>query len=131
MYKTRRVSGALDLIALVILVAETVMALFIAVGYGVYALLDSDSPELSAALAAVMAVFAAGVGVFAWGFAKHRRFALSGALVWQLKQASVGVWLLAAWPLVGAALIVLATAVTVAVVRRLAAYGKAEAMDVS
>jgi hypothetical protein len=105
------------------------MSSFVAVGYGVYSLLDAESPGLSAALAAVMAVFAAGVGVFAWGFAKRRRFALSGALAWQLMQASVGVWLLAAWPLVGAGLIVLAAVVAVAVVRRLAAYGSTGAMD--
>ncbi len=131
MHKTQRVSGVLDLVALVILVAETVLASFIAVGYGVYALLDSGDPGLAAALAGVMAVFAVGVGVFARGFAKRRRFALSGALAWQLMQASVGVWLVAVWPLAGALLIVLAAVVTIAVVRRLAAYGSSEPMDAS
>ncbi len=38
-------------------------------------------------------------------------------------QASVGVWLLTSIPVVGAILILLATVVTVAAVRRQAAYG--------
>ncbi len=131
MRKPQGVSGVLDLFALAILVLETVATAFAAVGYGVYALLDSQNPGMAAALGGVMAVFAIGVGAFSWGFARRRRFALGGALAWQLMQASVGVWLLAAWPLVGAALILLAAVVTVAVVRRQAAYGKTGAADPS
>ncbi len=123
MHKARGFSATLDLIALVILVLETLATAFVAVGYGIYALLDSENPGMAAALGGVMAVFALGVGAFSWGFAKRRRFALSGALAWQLMQASVGVWLITAWPLVGASLILLAAVVTAAVVRRLAAYG--------
>jgi len=124
MHKPQGLSAVLDLIALVILVLETLATAFVAVGYGIYALLDSESPGMAAALGGVMAVFAFGVGTFSWGFAKRRRFALSGALAWQLMQASVGVWLITAWPLAGAALILLAAVVAVAVVRRQAAYGR-------
>ncbi len=123
MRKPQRVSGVLDLFAVAILVLETVATAFAAVGYGVYALLDSDNPAMAASLGGVMAVFAIGVGAFSWGFARRRRFALSGALAWQLMQASVGVWLFSDWPVVGAVLILLAAVVTVAVVRRQAAYG--------
>lgn len=131
MYKPQGFSAVLDVIALAILVLETLATAFAAVGYGVYSLLDSENPGMAAALGGVMAVFALGVGAFSWGFAKRRRFALSGALAWQLMQASVGVWLITAWPLVGAALILLAAVVTVAVVRRQAAYGKTGAAEPS
>ncbi|WP_291377593.1 hypothetical protein [Demequina sp.] len=124
MDKRRGATAVLDLVALVILVAETVLVGFVAVGYCIYALLDGENRQMSAALGAVMAIFAVGVGAFTWGFAKRRRFALSGALAWQLMQASVGVWLLTVWPLVGVVLIVLAVVVTVSVVRRLADYGR-------
>lgn len=124
MHKSRGFTTVLDLVALAILVLETLATAFAAVGYGIYALLDSQNPGMAAALGGVMAVFAFGVGAFSWGFAKRRRYALSGALAWQLMQASVGVWLITAWPLVGAALIFSAAVVTVAVVRRQAAYGK-------
>ena len=124
MHKSRGFTTVLDLVALAILVLETLATAFAAVGYGIYALLDSQDPGMAAALGGVMAVFAFGVGAFSWGFAKRRRFALSGALAWQLMQASVGVWLITARPLVGAALIFSAAVVTVAVVRRQAAYGK-------
>ncbi|MCB2412092.1 hypothetical protein LGT39_04415 [Demequina sp. TTPB684] len=131
MNKNERVSSVLDLVARVLLVVETLIAAFMAVGYALYALLDADDRALSAALAGVMAVFAAGLAAFAWGYAKRRRFALSGALAWQLMQASVGVWLLSVWPAVGGALLVLAAIVTLAVIRRLAAYGASEAAQVS
>ncbi len=131
MHKTPRSWAVLDLVALVVLTLETVAASLMAVGYGVYALLGSENPGMAAALGGVMAVFAAGVGVFTWGFARRRRFALSGALAWQLMQASVGVWLLTVWPLVAVALIVAAAVVTAAVVRRLADYGRSGALDES
>jgi non-ribosomal peptide synthetase component F len=131
MRKPLGASGVLDLVALAILVLETVATAFAAIGYLVYALLDSEDPTMAAALGGVMAIFAAGVGAFTWGFAKRRRFALSGALAWQLMQASVGVWLLTVWPLVGAILILLAAVVTVAVVRRQADYGTPGASDPS
>lgn len=127
MQKRRKATGVIEVAALVILVIETVVTALVAVGYGVYALLDSDNPAMAAALGAVMAVFAVGVGVFTWGFAKRRRFALSGALAWQLMQASVGVWMMTTVPALGAALILLAVVVAVAVVRRQAAYGDAGA----
>lgn len=123
MQERRKAFAILDLVALVILVVETVATALVAVGYGVYALLDSDNPTMAAALGGVMAVFAIGIGAFTWGFAKRRRFALSGALAWQLMQASVGVWLMTSVPAAGAALIVLALVVAVAAVRRQAAYG--------
>ncbi len=131
MHTPRGSSGVVDVVALAILVLETVATAFVAVGYGVYALLDSQNPGMAAALSGVIAVFAIGVGAFSWGFARRRRFALSGALAWQLMQASVGVWLLAAWPVVGAVLILLASVVTVAVVRRQATYGKSGTEDPS
>lgn len=131
MDKPQRTGAVLDLLALVILVLETVAISFAAVGYGVYALLGSENPGMAAALGGVMAIFAVGVGAFSWGFARRRRFALSGALAWQLMQASVGVWLLASWPVVGTVLILLATVVTVAVARRQAAYGKGGAAESS
>ncbi len=127
----QRARGLLDLVALMILVLETAATSLAAVGYGVYALLDSEDPGLAAALGGVLAVFAVGVGAFSWGFAKRRRFALSGALAWQLMQASVGVWLFTVWPLVGAVLILCAAVVAVAVVRRQSAYGKDGAPDPS
>jgi hypothetical protein len=123
MRKPQGKSAVLDVIALAILILETLATAFVAIGYWVYALVYSQDSGMAAALGAVMAVFAFGVGAFSWGFAKRRRFALSGALAWQLMQASVGVWLLSAWPLVGVLLILLAAVVTVAVVRRQAAYG--------
>lgn len=129
MHKPQGFSGVIDRLALAILVLETLVITFVAVGYGIYALVDNQNPGMAAALGGVFAVFAFGLGAFSWGFARHRRFALSGALAWQLMQASVGVWLITAWPLVGAALIVLAAVVTVAVVRRLASYGKTGATD--
>lgn len=131
MHKPPALSAVLDLIALAILILETLGTAFVAVGYWIYALLDSQDPGMAAALGGVMAVFAVGVGAFSWGFAKRRRFALSGALAWQLMQASVGVWLITAWPLVGTVLILLAAVVTVAVVRRQAAYGKPGAAEPS
>lgn len=131
MHKPQGFFGVLDLIALAILVLETVATAFVAVGYGIYALLDSENPGMAAALGGVMAVFAFGVGAFSWGFARRRRFALSGALAWQLMQASVGVWLITVWPLVGVTLILLAAVVTVAVVRRQAAYGTTGPADPS
>lgn len=123
MQERRTAPAILDAAALVILVVETVATALVAVGYGVYALLDSDNPTMAAALGVVMAIFAAGIGAFTWGFAKRRRFALSGALAWQLMQASVGVWLMTTVPAVGAALILVAVVVAVAVVRRQASYG--------
>lgn len=131
MHKSQDKSAVLDLIALAILILETLATAFVAVGYGIYSLIDSQDSGMAAALGGVMAVFALGVGAFAWGFAKRRRFALSGALAWQLMQASVGVWLITAWPLVGVALILLATVVTVAVVRRQTAYGRRGAAEPS
>ncbi len=131
MHISPRVARVLDPVALAILVMETVATAFAAVGYGIYALLDSQRPGVAAALGAVMAMFAIGVGAFSWGFAKRRRFALSGALAWQLMQASVGVWLITVWPLVGAVLIILAAIVTIAVVRRQSAYGATGASDSS
>ncbi len=131
MHKPQGFAAVFDFIALAILVLETLATAFVAVGYGIYALLDSQDPGLSAALGAVMAVLAAGAGVFAWGFARHRRFALSGALAWQLMQASVGIWLFPWRPLAGAALILLAVVVTIAVARRQAAYGKTVSPDPS
>lgn len=131
MHKPQGFFRVLDLIALAILVLETVATAFVAVGYGIYALLDSENPGKAAALGGVMAVFAFGVGAFSRGFARRRRFALSGALAWQLMQASVGVWLITVWPLVGVALILLAAVVAVAVVRRQAAYGTTGPADPS
>jgi hypothetical protein len=131
MNKPRRSGNVIDALALTVLVIETLATAAIAVGYGVYALLDSESPGLAAALGGVMAVFAIGVGVFAWGFAKRRRFALSGALAWQLMQASVGVWLLSVIPVVGVVLILLSAVVTYAVVRRQATYGREDRNDPS
>ncbi|PKQ17815.1 MAG: hypothetical protein CVT68_06580 [Actinobacteria bacterium HGW-Actinobacteria-8] len=124
MRKPQGKSAVLDLIALAILILETLATAFVAVGYLIYALLDSQDSAMAVALGGVMAVFALGVGAFSWGFARRRRFALSGALAWQLMQASVGVWLITAWPLVGVVLILLAAVVPVAVVRRQTAYGK-------
>jgi len=124
MNKPRIWGKSIDVVALVSLVIEAVATAAIAVGYGIYALLDSENPGMAAALGGVMAIFAVGVGAFAWGFAKRRRFALSGALAWQLMQASVGVWLLSVIPVVGVALILLAAVVTLAVVRRQADYGR-------
>lgn len=129
MHISPQVSRVLDLVALAILVLETVATAFAAVGYGIYALLDSQNPGMAAALGAVMAVFAIGVGAFSWGFAKGRRFALSGALAWQLMQASVGVWLVTVAPLVGVGLIILAVIVGFAVVRRQSAYGTTDAEE--
>ena len=81
---------------------------------------------LGLSIAAVAAILAVGLGLFTRGFAKRRRFALGGAMTWQLMQASVGVWLLGAFPVVGALLIVAAVIVAVAVFKRQAALGRQE-----
>ncbi len=123
MDKSRPDRAVLDLIAVAILGLETALVAVIAVGYVVYALLDRSFSGLGVALAGVAAIMATGVGFFTWGFARRRRFALGGALTWQLMQASVGVWLLGTQPLLGSLLLASAAIVAVAVLRRQAAQG--------
>lgn len=123
MDKSRPDRAVLDLIAVAILGLETALVAVIAVGYVVYALLDRSFSGLGVALAGVAAIMATGVGFFTWGFARRRRFALGGALTWQLMQASVGVWLLGTQPVLGSLLLASAAIVAVAVLRRQAAQG--------
>jgi len=122
MDKSRRAWVSLDGIALILLVLETVGTLVVAVGYVVYALLDDEMTSLGAALAAVIAVMGAGLAVFTWGYARHKRFALGGVVTWQLMQVSVGVSVFPALPAVGIPLIVSAIVVAWAAMRRLSAY---------
>ena len=129
MHKQAGAVALLDLAAVALLGLETALMGLFAIGYVVYALLDSDFTGLGASLAAVAAIMAAGIGLFTWGFARRRRFALSGALTWQLMQASVGVWALAMRPAAGVALIASAGVVTAAVLRRQAAYGASSDAD--
>ncbi|NYI40774.1 hypothetical protein [Demequina lutea] len=129
MHKSRSATALVDAVALVILVAETALVAVIAVGYVAYALMDRSFSGLGLSLAAVAAILAAGLGLFTRGFAKRRRFALGGAMTWQLMQASVGVWLLGAFPIVGALLIAAAVMVAVAVFKRQAALGRQEQDD--
>ncbi len=126
MYKGRDTTALIDAVALTILVAETALVAVIALGYVAYALIERSFTGLGLALAAVAAILAAGLGLFTRGFAKRRRFALGGAMTWQLMQASVGVWLLGTFPFVGAMLIAAAVLVAVAVFKRQAALGRQE-----
>ena len=121
MHKTSSVAGFLDVSALVILAVETALVAVISVGYVAYALVERSFSGLGWSLAAVAAILAVGLGAFTRGFAKRRRFALGGAMTWQLMQASVGVWLLGTLSVVGALLIASAVVVAIAVFRRLAA----------
>lgn len=124
MDKSTRVTALVDAAALVILAAETALMTVIAVGYAAYALIDRSFSGLGLSLAGVAAILAVGLGLFTRGFSKRRRFALGGAMTWQLMQASVGVWLLGTFPAVGAALIATAIIVAVAVFKRQAALGR-------
>jgi hypothetical protein len=126
MNKSTRTAAAIDAVALAILVAETALVVVIALGYVAYALLQSSFTGLGLALATVAAILAAGLGLFTRGFAKRRRFALGGAMTWQLMQASVGVWLLGTFPFFGAMLIAAAVVVAAAVFKRQAALGRPE-----
>ena len=119
MDKPRASRLSLDVIALVLLVIETVAALAISVGYAVYALLDDEMSGLAVALAIVIGVMAVGLAIFTWGFARRKRFALGGVVTWQLMQLSVGVSVFPAVPLVAIALIVTAVLVAWAAMRRL------------
>jgi|GEM_PF-899257 len=123
MHKAKSAAGLLDVSALVILGLETALVAVIAVGYAAYALFERSFSGLGWSLAAVAAILAVGLGLFTRGFAQRRRFALGGAMTWQLMQASVGVWVLGTLPVVGAALIATAAVVGVAVVKRQAALG--------
>ena len=126
MHKTAPGRSLLDLAAIVILALETAVVAVIAVGYVVYALLDAEFSGLGVALAVVAAIMAVGAGFFTWGYARRRRFALGGALTWQLMQASVGVWVMGAQPVLGVALVATAAVVVAAVLRRQAAQGAQE-----
>lgn len=126
MHKSRSATALVDAAALVILVAETALVAVIALGYVVYSLIDRSFSGLGLSIAAVAAILAAGLGLFTRGFAKRRRFALGGAMTWQLMQASVGVWLLGTFPVPGALLIATAVIVSVAVFKRQAALGRQE-----
>lgn len=127
MHKTRSGTAVVDAAALVILAAETALVAVIAVGYAAYALIDRSFSGLGVALAAVAAILAAGLGMFTRGFAQRRRYALGGAMTWQLMQASVGVWLLGTLPVVGGALIATAVVVAIAVFKRQASLGHEDA----
>ena len=126
MHKSARTTAVIDAVALAILVAETALVAVIALGYVAYALMDRSFSGLGLSLAAVAAILAAGLGLFTRGFAKRRRFALGGAMTWQLMQASVGVWLLGTFPFFGAMLIATAVIVAAAVFKRQAALGRQE-----
>ena len=126
MHKSTSTTAVMDAVALAILVAETAFVAVIALGYVAYALIDRSFSGLGLSLAAVAAILASGLGLFTRGFAKRRRFALGGAMTWQLMQASVGVWLLGTLPFVGAMLIAAAVIVAVAVFKRQAALGRHE-----
>jgi uncharacterized membrane protein len=132
MHKSSSATALVDAVALVILGLETALVAVIAVGYVAYSLIDGSFSGLGLSIAAVAAILAAGLGIFTRGFAKRRRFALGGAMTWQLMQASVGVWIFGAFPVVGALLIVAAVIVVVAVFRRQSALGRQEqdALDV-
>jgi len=128
MHKRTRPAAVLDTAALVVLGAETALVGVIAVGYAAYALLERSFSGLGWSLAGVAAVLAVGLGMFTRGFALRRRYALGGAMTWQLMQVSVGVWLAGSLPVAGVALIVSAVLVAVAVFKRQAAWG-AEARE--
>lgn len=122
MDKTPRAWLSLDGIALVLLVLETVATFAVASGYVVYALLDDEMSGLGVALAAVIAVMGAGLGVFTWGYARDKRFALGGVITWQLMQLSVGVSVFPAVPAAAIPLILSAIIVGWAAMRRLSSY---------
>jgi len=129
MRKTGIAAAWLDVAALVILAAETALVVAISVGYVAYALIERSFSGLGWSLAAVAAILAVGLGAFTRGFAQRRRYALGGAMTWQLMQASVGVWLLGTLPVVGALLIVCAAVVAAAVLRRQSALGDPGPLD--
>ena len=124
MHKSRGATALVDAVALVILAAETALVAVIALGYVAYSLIDRSFTGLGLSIAAVAAILAVGLGLFTRGFARRRRFALGGAMTWQLMQASVGVWLLGSFPVLGAGLIAAAVVVAVAVFKRQAALGR-------
>ncbi len=131
MHNGKRATSLTDLVALVVLSAETALVAVIAVGYAAYALIDRSFSGLGLSLAAVAAILAAALGVFTRGFAKHQRFALGGAMTWQLMQVSVGVWLLGTRPLLGVPLVITALIVAFAVLKRQSALGQAAPHDPS
>ena len=129
MHNSKRADVATDVAALVILSAETCLVAVIAVGYVAYALIDQSFSGLGLSLAAIAAILAAALGLFTRGFAQRKRFALGGAMTWQLMQVSVGVWLLGTRPLVGVPLILTALIVAFAVLKRQSALGRLEPHD--
>lgn len=129
MHKRTSATALVDGAALVILVAETALVAVIAIGYAAYALMDREFSGLGLSLAAVAAILAVGLGLFTRGFAKRQRFALGGAMTWQLMQASVGVWLLGTFPVFGVLLVVTAVIVAAAVFKRQAALGRHDQDD--
>ena len=126
MHNPKKPTGFLDIAAFVILVAETALVGVIAIGYAVYSLVDRSFTGLGLALAAVAAILAVALALFTRGFAQQRRFALGGAMTWQLMQASVGVWLLGTFTVFGAVLIATAVLVAVAVFKRQSTLGRIE-----
>lgn len=124
MHKPRGSAAVVDRAALVILALETVLMAVISVGYAAYALIERTFSGLGWSLAGVAAILAVGMALFTRGFAQRKRYALGGALTWQLMQASVGVWVLGTLPVVGVALIVTAVVVVIAVVKRQSALGE-------
>lgn len=115
-----------DAAAFAVLALEALALGVVAVGYVVYALLDDEFSALGWSLAAMAGVLAAGMGAVSIGFLRRRRFALGGALTWQLMQASVGVWVFGQVPWLGLLLIGTALLVGVAVWRRYVDEGRAE-----
>lgn len=107
-----------DVIALVIIVLEAILAAVLGFGYAFYAVADERLARLGWGLAVVLAILAAAMFAVAYAWAKSRRWATGAALSWQLMQASMGVWFFGADALVGLALLLSAAVVGFAAVRR-------------
>jgi hypothetical protein len=127
--ETRPGTSMLDRAAGVVLAFEAVLLAVITVTYGAYAALNQGGERFLWGATIVCATFTAGIVAVVWGFWTKRRFAHGGAFATQLLVGAGGVWLIGTMPWLGAALIVGAVVVAIAVMRRLASLPRPHAED--
>jgi hypothetical protein len=121
--------GVLDRVATALLALETVLMAAVTALYGSYAVLDQGGERFLWGATVVSALLTVGIGVVTWGFWTRRRFSHGAAFAWQLLQGAAGVWLVGTMPWLGAALIVAAIVVAVAVMRRIASMPRLSEED--
>lgn len=126
MHTPREASAALDVAATVGLILETLVVTLIGVGYVVYALFGGVSSGLAWSLAGIAILMGSALAALTWGWVRRKRFALGGALTWQLMQGCVAVWLMGTQPWWALVLLVVALVTGAAVLRRHAALAKQE-----